>query len=109
MSNIFEIFFIISAIILAISLFIANILFSRNCRNILSKCTPIIAIFLIVYFLSCLSMIIIIPQITHKFIMVLFAASPFIIGKFVTYKKLKYYSIIQILCVILSIVFVLTI
>lgn len=109
MSNIFEIIFIIAAIVLALSLFIANILFCKNYRDILSKYTPVIAIFLILYFLSCLSMIIIIPQITHKLIMTLFAASPFIIGKFVTYKKLKYYSIIQILCVILSVVFVLMI
>ena len=42
----------------------------------------------------------------NKAVMLLFAASPFIIGKLVTYEKEKIYSIIQILCVILSLVYV---
>ena len=39
---------------------------------------------------------------SEKFIMLMFAASPFIIGKLATYQKIKIYSIIQIACIIIS-------
>ncbi len=43
-----------------------------------------------------------------KFTMVLFGFMPFIIGKIVTYKKVHFYSIIQIVCIIVSIVYVIS-
>lgn len=60
----------------------------------------------IFYVLSGLAITVFMPAIIYKIIMLLFTLSPFIIGKIVTYQKLRIYSIIQILCVILSIVFV---
>ena len=39
-----------------------------------------------------------------KIVMLLFGLSPFIIGKLVTYEKVKIYSIIQIACIILSLI-----
>lgn len=72
----------------------------------LSAFVSSIAIFLLMYLLATLILIVIVPNILHKLILILFALSPFIIGKIVTYKKLKFYSVIQILCVILSVGFV---
>ena len=43
-----------------------------------------------------------------KFTMALFGLMPFIIGKIVTYKKVHFYSIIQIVCIIVSIVYVIS-
>ena len=43
-----------------------------------------------------------------KFTMALFGFMPFIIGKIVTYKKVHFYSIIQIVCIIVSIVYVIS-
>ena len=43
-----------------------------------------------------------------KFTMVLFGFMPFIIGKIVTYKKVHFYSIIQIVCIIVIIVYVIS-
>lgn len=47
-----------------------------------------------------------VPGGINKIILALFGISPFIIGKLVTYKKVKMYSFIQIVCVILSLVYV---
>ena len=52
---------------------------------------------------------VLLPGLLQKLIIFVFAISPFIIGRVVSYKKLKIYSIIQILCVIFSIVFVIII
>ena len=47
-----------------------------------------------------------IPGGINKIILAVFGFSPFIIGKLVTYKKVRIYSLIQIVCVILSLVYV---
>ena len=60
----------------------------------------------IVYVLCGLGISVFLPGLIKKIIMIIFAISPFIIGKLVSYEKLKFYSIIQILCVILSVVYV---
>ena len=45
-------------------------------------------------------------DIFHKIILILFGLSPFIIGKFATYKTEKYYSLLQILLIIGSIIYI---
>lgn len=63
----------------------------------------------IAYILLGLILCILISMLKYKLIMFIFALSPCVIGKLVTYKKLKFYSIVQLLCVILSVVFILLI
>ena len=46
----------------------------------------------------------IIYSIKTNILFLLFALSPFIIGRFATYEKEKLYSFIQILCILLSVV-----
>ena len=45
------------------------------------------------------------PTIINKFVIVLFALSPFIIGKFATYEKENYYAFLQIFCILLSTIY----
>ena len=61
------------------------------------------------YVILGLMLCVLIPAFKYKIIMLVFTLSPFIIGKLVTYKKLKFYSIVQLLCVIFSVVFILLI
>ena len=58
---------------------------------------------LLLYVLSGVLYAIFCPTIISKMIIVIFAFSPFIIGKIVTYEKEGFYSFIQILCVIMSV------
>lgn len=102
--------FIINSVLLLIMLsfriFFPKV-FENN--NKLSPVIAFIAVLMLLYMLLGLVITIMIPAIEYKLIMFLFTISPFIIGKIVTYKKLKFYSIIQLFCVILSVGFLLII
>ena len=77
-----------------------------------NKISPVIAFIaglILLYIFLGLILTIFLPTVKYKLIILLFTLSPFIIGKLVTYKKLKFYSIIQLFCVILSVGFLLTI
>lgn len=67
------------------------------------------AAFLLAYITFAFLLAIFIPSGLNKIIFALFGISPFIIGKLVTYYTVKRYSILQILCVILSLVYITTI
>lgn len=67
------------------------------------------AIFLLAYVVFAFLLAIFTPSGLNKIIFALFGISPFIIGKLVTYYTVKRYSILQILCVILSLVYITTI
>ncbi len=74
-----------------------------------NKLSPIVAVIgglLLLYVLCALIIALFYEVYLYKFIMLIFAISPFIIGKLVTYKRLRFFSIFQIICVILSLVFV---
>lgn len=62
--------------------------------------------FLFVYIMFAFLLAIFTPFGLNKIIFALFGVSPFIIGKLVTYQKVKKYSILQIFCVILSLVYI---
>ena len=62
--------------------------------------------FLLLYIVFAFVLAIFTPIGINKMVMALFGISPFIIGKLVTYKNVRVYSFIQILCVILSLVYV---
>jgi hypothetical protein len=59
-----------------------------------------------IYILSGIILAFFVPDIAKKLIILLFALSPFIIGKLATYKLEKIYSFIQVFCVLISVVFV---
>ncbi len=61
--------------------------------------------FLYILFLSLIAiLLIILKQSTYSLILLLCVISPFVIGKLVKYKTLKIYTIIQIMCFILSLI-----
>ena len=75
----------------------------------LSAFVSVIAMFLLLYVVFAVALAVFVPSLIHKILLIIFASAPFLIGKIVTYKKLKLYSIIQILCVILSLGFIILI
>ena len=102
-----KIIFSIIAILLALLLALRVIFESKFKNN--NKLSPIIAFIgalFLLYTLTGIILCIIYPSLLTKLILLMFAISPFIIGRLVNYKSLKFYSIIQIICVILSIGFV---
>ena len=64
---------------------------------------------LLLYIINAGLILLLVPEISAKIIMFLFMLMPFFIGKFAVYPKLKFFSILQTLCVIMSGVYVLTI
>ncbi len=101
-------FFCFIAIFLALLLTL-RVLFDNIFKNN-NKLSPVVALIgglFLLYTLIGLILSLVYPNILNKFIMFLFSLSPFIIGKLVSYKRLRLYSIIQVLCVIFSIGFVL--
>ena len=74
-----------------------------------SDYVSVIAIFLILYVINAFLIAVFYPLADVKISMVLFGIIPFAIGKAVKYEDVKVYSIIQILCVIFSIVYVSTV
>ena len=92
----------------------AILLILREC-GITEKINPmrasdfvsVITIFLILYVVSAFLVALCYPILNLRIAMILFGITPFVLGKAASYKEIKTYSIIQILCVILSIMFLL--
>ena len=105
--RIIEYIFIIIGFLFAISL-ILNKIYIANLKDNLKKSDYIagIAILLAMYVVSAIIVGVYIPTIYKKLVMTIFGLSPFIIGKLATYEKEKFYTIIQITCIITSLVFV---
>ena len=103
--NLLKILFAISGILFVI-LFSIRAFGKFKDLGKLSPFVSSIAIFLLLNELFAIILVCVVPGMINKLVIILFALSPFLIGKIVTYKKLRFYSIIQILCVILSIGFV---
>ena len=97
-------------IIFGLTAFVLTILLVLREFGITKKLSPMkasdyvstIAGFLFVYVITAIIIVFKEGGLTDKAVMLFFAISPFVIGRLVTYEKVKIYSIIQILCVILS-------
>ena len=103
----FKVLFCIIGALFSI-LLTCRIIFNSKFQNN-NKLSPLIAFMgglLLFYSLIGIILAAVYPNILKKIILFIFAISPFLIGKLVCYKKLTFYSIIQILCVILSIGFI---
>ncbi len=99
--------FIIFAVLFGLALII-NKIYIVKLKDNLKKSDYIagIALLLAMYVVLSLIVGILIPTIYKKASMILFALSPFIIGKLATYEKEKIYAVIQILSVFISVFFV---
>jgi len=64
---------------------------------------------LLMYLINAGLILLMAPLVSTKIIMAVFILLPFIIGKFAIYPNLKFFSVFQILCVIMSGVYVLII
>ena len=108
--KIFEILFLLTAIILTILLIIREFGITKKLSPMrASDFVSSIAGFLFAYIIFAILLSIFISGWVNKCVMIFFAISPFIIGKMVTYQKVKIFSTIQIICVILSIVYLILI
>lgn len=65
-----------------------------------------IAGLLVLYIILAFITGILIPGVYNKIIMILFAISPFIIGKFATYDKEIVFTSIQFLCALISVIYI---
>lgn len=61
-----------------------------------------VAMMVFIYVINAVLLAIFLPSLQSKLIMLLFAFSPFIIGKISNYPNLKYFNTLQILCVIMG-------
>ena len=108
MFKIFSIIFSLSGLAFILSILIHKLYVSKLKDMMkVSQFVVIISIFMGIYILSGIVLAFFMPYILNRILVLLFALSPFIIGKFATYTKEKMYSLIQIICVLTSIIFVL--
>ncbi len=95
--------FIVTSGILTLLIIIQK-LFSKKLKN--TYFAAIIAVFLFFYIIEAFFAVIFLNNYFYEFIMLLFAISPFLIGKAVSYKTETFFSILQIISIIISAVFV---
>lgn len=105
--KIFEVIFILVSLILAFLLIAREIGITKYMSPMrASDYVSSMAVFMLGYILISFVIAVFAQGIFNKMIFLFFCASPFIIGKFVTYKRLKIFSVLQILCVIISLGYV---
>lgn len=103
--KILEILFIISGILLVIFLSLRTYISSKIKDNLkISSFVTFIATILLIYIILAILLAIFEKNGIYKAIMAFFAVSPFLIGKLVTYEKVKLFSIIQILLAAISVI-----
>ena len=109
--NVSHYIFIIIALLLAIMLICYKLwVYKINDTN-MAKSNYMAGITGLFFLFSILAFIIAIitPGLKHKLILLIIAASPFIIGELATYKTEKFYSIIQVLIILGSICYIISI
>lgn len=105
--KIFEICFISFGILLALFLTLCEFGVTKKMSGMkASDFIFYVAFTMFAYILTAFLLVFFVPEITNKLIIALFGLSPFVIGKFVSYHKLRFYSIIQIMIVLLSAIYV---
>ena len=105
--KIIEFSFILSSLALLFLMILREFGLTKNLSPMrASDYISIMAIFMFAYIILALILAALIPGSINKIVMAIFGLSPFIIGKLVTYKKVKIYTYGQIFCVILSLVYI---
>ncbi len=95
--------FILISFLFVLSLTILRI-FKEKLKN--SGFAAFCATFLLLYVVFSILIFIFTKNPINKIIMLIFSLSPFLIGKFATYKYEKYFTVAQIITVLLSIIYV---
>ena len=97
----------LSAILFA-ALIILHKQFTKRVKDNIqvSNFVATIAFSLVIYIVCAIFAALFIPSIKYKILMIIFALSPFIIGKFATYEKIRLYSFAQITIMIVSAIIV---
>lgn len=99
--------FILFAFILAFMIMLYKIYIQKQKRT--SKTAEYLSVLtwaFALYIISAVILAIFIQGGVNKAVVAIFALSPFIIGKFATYEKESFYSLIQVTCAIISGVYV---
>lgn len=103
----FEYIFITLGSFLCLGLIVHKVYFCKIKDNIKkSNFVVIIAGLLTFYIISAMVLALYIPNYYNKIIMFLFAIAPFIIGKYATFEKEPFYTFLQLICVLSSVIFV---
>ena len=103
--KILEILFIIAGILLGVLLSLRTFISSKLKDNLkISSFISFIGGILLFYIILAVLLAIFESNGIYRAMMAFFAVSPFLIGKLATYEKIKIYSIIQIVLVIISVI-----
>ena len=99
--------FVILAIILTVQLITLCLGITNKMKPMtLSNYVSSVAGVTFVYVFNAFVLVLLVPDVYSKFILAAFGLIPFIIGSVANYYKLKFYSVLQILCVIMSWVYI---
>ena len=98
--------FILLGLALAILFAVQVFYISKFKSDFAEHYVPVLTSVILIYIILAIALTLLIGGNLNKAIMLFFAVSPFIIGRLVTYKKVKLYSMIQIACVLMSVGFV---
>lgn len=105
--HILKILFALSGLFYIFSVFFHKIYISKLKDNvIISHFVAAIAAFLTLYVLLGLVLFIFSKGLIYKAVILLFSASPFIIGKIATYEKEKIFTLIQFIIMLASVIFI---
>ena len=99
-----KIIFLISTVVFSLLIIIHKQFTLKVKDNIkISNYVAIMAFCLVTYIICAILLGFMLDDIKYKFLMMLFALSPFIIGKIATYGKIKLFSSLQIIVMLISI------
>lgn len=102
-----KLLFLISAILFAVLISFHKSFIEKIKDNVKkSNFVAFMAFSLFVYIICAILLAVVSEGIKYKILMILFAISPFIIGKIATYQKIKLYTMSQILIMFISAIFV---
>lgn len=100
-------FVIISAILFVLIAYGKLFVFFKKDAIFVSDYTSSIALFLVLYVLSAVFGAVIYPLFVAKLVFLGFALSPFLLGFFAKYETEKYFTVLQLIILVLSAAFVL--
>lgn len=106
--NIVKYLFVIAAVVVAAMMIYGKLfVFRKREPQFISDYCATMAGFLGTYSVLSLVLVWLFPSTSAKLVMLWFAAAPFLIGLLVNYHTERYYTIVQIILILISIVYVL--
>ena len=100
------IFILVASIWALMTIYGKLFVFKKKHPAFVSDYCATMAVFLISYVILALGSVWVLDSTSSKFIMFGFAIAPFLIGLLATYHTEKYFTIIQVLLIILSIIYI---